>query len=558
MSPPLLTTDCLHLIFKDFEEDRYTLHSCLLVNRLWCETVVSLLWSQPFRLTRRTPSSRLIQTYINCLDPQVLTDDEKDILEITDNRIPPTFDYPSFLRQISYLDLYNGIAAWFEWYEPWGEVYRERVALVSKLLIYSFMSHSPAFHKLSIETGEMVMVPNNHLNFFSHQGSETCLSKLRQFICIGDFLKTDIFAGAAKICKNIKTLFVSPGRVCTSGNRSVPEKQYDSLINLIKGQKSLEYFVVHTCNKPSRIISALLESQINSLVHVEFFKVDFIECVTLAPLAESKKLVTLTFEECSSLENILEPFVSSSLNRLKKLNFKKSTVRDDVLAALIKNAGSTLSTIYLGPIKIKDVYNSNIVINLITNNCPNLVDLALDIQRSDLPYLLELLSFSRYLNKLEIFGNILRIDSLLENFFRRLPPTLEHLIINADWHFSANELAIGLENCKARLKSLHMPDCYLISDNHLCVITEYLGDSLQHLDVSYASPSQVTSEGLRKARSIINRVDYVYKEDRKYPTFWNLRFWGEEWVEEPIVDRTFEQWDWENGDEGWYGVDWKK
>ncbi|GES97710.1 hypothetical protein GLOIN_2v1518949 [Rhizophagus clarus] len=103
-----------------------------------------------------------------------------------------------------------------------------------------------------------------------------------------------------------------------------------------------------------------------------------------------------------------------------------------------------------------------------------------------------------------------------------------------------------------------MPDCYLISDRHLCVITKYLGDSLHHLDVSYASPSQVTSEGLRKARSIIKRVDYVYKEDRKYPTFWNLRYWGEEWVEEPIVDRTIEQWDWENGEEGWYGADWKK
>jgi hypothetical protein len=129
-------------------------------------------------------------------------------------------------------------------------------------------------------------------------GSEICLSKLRQFTCIGDFLKTDIFSGASKVCNNIKTLYISPGRVCASGNRPVPEKQYDSLVNLIKNQKSIEYFVAHTCNKPKRMIDALLESQINSLIHIEFFKVDFTECITLSPLSESKLLETLTLEEC--------------------------------------------------------------------------------------------------------------------------------------------------------------------------------------------------------------------------------------------------------------------
>ncbi|CAG8448747.1 5123_t:CDS:2 [Funneliformis caledonium] len=542
----------------NFEEDVYTLHSCLLVNRLWSDTAVSLLWSQPFRLTRRTPSSKLIQTYINCLDSQTLNDDEKEILEITDKRIPPTFNYPLFLRQLSYLDLYIGVSAWLEWYEPQEENYREQVANVSKILINSFMNCSRTFHKLSIETGEMLMVPNHHLNVFSHFGSEICLSKLRQFICIGDFVKTDIFAGAARVCKNIKTMFVSPGRVSALGERHVPEKQYDSLINLIKGQKAIEHFVAHTCSRPRRIVSALLESQINSLVHVEFVMVNFTECTTLIPLAESKKLETLTFEDCFGLEKVLEPFVSSTLTHLRKLNFKKSTVNDDVLATLIKNAGTTLSTIYLGPIEIKDPCNAHIIIDLVARHCPNLVDFAAEIQRADLPDLLTLLSHSRNLEKLEIFGNVLHVDSLLGNFFYLFPPTLEHLIINADWQFSSHELGIGLKNCKAKLKSLHIPDCFSVSDSHLRVITKYLGDSLQHLNVSYASPSQVTDEGLRKARSIISRVDYVYKEDRKYPTYWNLRYWGEEWVEEPIMDRTIEQWDWENGEEGWYGAGWRK
>jgi len=36
--------DCLNEIFEYLERNRTTLHSCLLVNRLWCEVSVRILW----------------------------------------------------------------------------------------------------------------------------------------------------------------------------------------------------------------------------------------------------------------------------------------------------------------------------------------------------------------------------------------------------------------------------------------------------------------------------------------------------------------------------------
>src|SRR5436309_639559 len=39
-----LPADCLNDIFGCLEEDKITLHSCLLVNRLWCEVSVRILW----------------------------------------------------------------------------------------------------------------------------------------------------------------------------------------------------------------------------------------------------------------------------------------------------------------------------------------------------------------------------------------------------------------------------------------------------------------------------------------------------------------------------------
>ena len=39
-----LLEDCLFEIFEYLENDKITLHSCLLTNRLWCQTSVCILW----------------------------------------------------------------------------------------------------------------------------------------------------------------------------------------------------------------------------------------------------------------------------------------------------------------------------------------------------------------------------------------------------------------------------------------------------------------------------------------------------------------------------------
>ena len=38
-----LSVDCLNEIFEYLEEDKITLHSCLLVSRLYCEIAVRIL-----------------------------------------------------------------------------------------------------------------------------------------------------------------------------------------------------------------------------------------------------------------------------------------------------------------------------------------------------------------------------------------------------------------------------------------------------------------------------------------------------------------------------------
>src|SRR5947209_1997084 len=85
-----LPTDCLNEIFEYLEEDKVTLRSCLLVNRLWCEVSVRILWR----------SIRNYNTLIACLP-----DESKEILSkngiIISTSKSPMFNYASFCKVLS-------------------------------------------------------------------------------------------------------------------------------------------------------------------------------------------------------------------------------------------------------------------------------------------------------------------------------------------------------------------------------------------------------------------------------------------------------------------------
>src|ERR1044072_5368211 len=84
-----LPVECLNDIFEYLAEDVVTLRSCLLVNRLWCEASVRILW-------------RTIQNYntlISCLP-----NESKELLYENDIIIstqPLLFDYVTFIKAIS-------------------------------------------------------------------------------------------------------------------------------------------------------------------------------------------------------------------------------------------------------------------------------------------------------------------------------------------------------------------------------------------------------------------------------------------------------------------------
>ena len=92
-----LPTDCLNDIFEYLKDDMVTLHSCLLVNRLWCEVSVRVLWRDTLNY-----STSNIKTLIACLpseSKEILYKNGIIISTITSK--PPIFDYAAFCKILS-------------------------------------------------------------------------------------------------------------------------------------------------------------------------------------------------------------------------------------------------------------------------------------------------------------------------------------------------------------------------------------------------------------------------------------------------------------------------
>ena len=98
-----LNKDILFLLFEELQDDSKSLFSCLLVNRLWCETVVLVLWRDPWRYDISYNKSSLFN-----IVTLSLPDDIKEILTAQGIQFPSTtlqqpllFDYLSFCRSMN-------------------------------------------------------------------------------------------------------------------------------------------------------------------------------------------------------------------------------------------------------------------------------------------------------------------------------------------------------------------------------------------------------------------------------------------------------------------------
>src|SRR5581483_5475017 len=153
----LLPADCLNEIFENLEEDKITLHSCLLVNRLWCEVSVGILWkdiwsfiySAPYHAHNRRKESAVLSTLIACLPSESKELLRKNKIFIATPTSKTLFNYATFCKVLSINKIGRMVSDTFKTNPKCGSHH----LMITEEIIKLFMNQISSLKKLTYKLG---------------------------------------------------------------------------------------------------------------------------------------------------------------------------------------------------------------------------------------------------------------------------------------------------------------------------------------------------------------------------------------------------------------------
>ncbi|GBC04073.1 hypothetical protein RclHR1_00550018 [Rhizophagus clarus] len=369
-----LTSDCLYEIFQYLEDSTKSLHSCLLVNRIWCETSVPLLWRDPFKpiISYHNKEKYYIGifcTLFSCLDEetkQFLSICNINSTDLTQKRLllfnKPLFKYPIYCR---YLDLNNLNIIIKQQFRN-----EEFITLVKQVFLKMIISKSNSIKKIIIQDD------NQHSIYpiSDFPGAERSLSQLVELQC-DSCINSLFYYELARCCKNIQRLIIT---YCRSDNLG--------LISLIKVQRSLKYLRCVAYDRLggfNEIGKALSEYQSKSLLELELIEDICIPIEFISSFINLKKLKIDIYGDGLNPSEIyfLE---KAKLPKLEYLSTEIEFPRLNIITRLIMNTMGNLNYIYLGSFVPDETYQDiETYHKTISKHCPNLEYVSAFIYEDD-------------------------------------------------------------------------------------------------------------------------------------------------------------------------------
>src|SRR2546423_13951440 len=194
-----INEDVLFLIIKELRNDRKSLHSCLLVDRTWCEITIPLLWKNPWIFCPIDSAKSILLFNVILLH---LSEESRESLKkqkidlFTETHQRPLFNYISFWR---YLNLHHLEKMVKRLERVTTEEKEPKISIIRNEIMRLFINRNTKFTHLYL---------NSVLYFQIHHipGAEHCFSELKFLQCdIGDESKNDL-ERLVKISKSVKPL----------------------------------------------------------------------------------------------------------------------------------------------------------------------------------------------------------------------------------------------------------------------------------------------------------------------------------------------------------------
>ncbi|RIA91137.1 hypothetical protein C1645_875643 [Glomus cerebriforme] len=357
-----LTADCLYEIFQHLKDNTESLHSCILVNRIWCATSVPFLWRNPFKpmvsfYSKEKYSVGMFCTLFSCLDKETkeflsLCNINSTDLTLIQKKIffnKPLFMYPKYCRYLDLKKLNIIIRHQFR-----DEV---RINLVKQEFLKMLLSKSCSIKNIIIQEDDHQYPISN----FS--GAEISLSNLVELQC-DSCIDSLFYYELARSCKNIQRLQII---YCRSDNLG--------LSSLIKVQRSLKYLRCEAYDKLGgfhEIGKALSKYQSKSLLELELIEDTCIPIEFISSFINLKKLKIDIYGECLN-SNELYFLEKAKLQKLEYLSTEMELPRLNVITNLVKNTMGNLYHIYLGSFVPEESYQYiDSYHKAVSTHCPNL------------------------------------------------------------------------------------------------------------------------------------------------------------------------------------------
>ncbi|PKC69736.1 hypothetical protein RhiirA1_503661 [Rhizophagus irregularis] len=502
-----LSTETWTQIFN-YLESRADLHSCLLVNRLWCRIMVKILWEHPFSYNMSHEKFKsILKTYLTCLNERSIERlEESGIKLIMFNNKKPMFAYNEFLRDLVIdsirfdICIYNLINEskeeqkikkinkkrrnFQEKSEDLKDIrkiqqkYSKEGDLILEELIKLICSKSNKIRSLSVSPCNMMdymitLLKDENNYYFNNIKSFTINSTSKVYNSYEPIKVYELIFALSRVSKNITHIRVN--NAC----QSYQSELGDSLGILLNSQTNLrsldlEYLTEPVYYEPiiskSNIISTLSDI---SFKNINFGNISQKSMNSLIKLSQNLKILKVaSCLNCSLLCDAMK-----QCSNLVEFTYETCQFGEDLdfLLTILKSSSSSLR--YLDIFWIRDGSNDNEsllkrlkLINCISEHCTKLTYLKL--RRLNSEDLFSIWYGCKQLEVLSFFCNEHSDwDDSLEDLGRLLPCTLKVLKIGhwIEMPFSAMALESFLKGCKESLKKLE-----IYSFKKLCKHSEYV------------------------------------------------------------------------------------
>jgi hypothetical protein len=388
-----LSSDCLNEIFKYLEEDKISLHSCLLVDRHWCRTSVRILWRNVWDFKYSVPYSNrlriekaILSTLIACLpkeSKELLRRSEISILPITSKS--PLFNYAAFCKVLSICEIGRIIDNVFKFESPVTSLsLKEGNYLVTREIVKMFMDQITSLKKLTYYFITFVNTPND-LIFPEIKNYLKDLSELR----CSSSIHSEFFHQLSQICHNLQSLTIEfVNDVSDELKRLILSQNNLINLNLLAYEGNNWKNIIPTLKKHSNTLKKLHLYSNNNDLPLSFISLfSNLQDISFSFFGET--CGTRYFEDFNNLQHVI-------FTGLKTLRFYFNYPKPEYITRFLENNGRNLKEIYIG--------QNNKHLNLyIPKFCPNLRNLLVVFNSDELNTLITVLISCKDLESIEIW-----------------------------------------------------------------------------------------------------------------------------------------------------------